>query len=277
MKNKINSPHLFKVLFKVPKVEVVEGRIKPILERCKGKKVLHLGCVDEGLTEERIKNGQLMHLQLMKVTKEVWGVDKSKEGIKLLQKEGVPNLILGDVEHLDSIEKLQGENFDIILASEIIEHINNLGLFLQSVKALFSPNTEMILTTPNAFRFTEMSYNLKGYEFVHPDHNYWFSWKTLSTLLAKNRYEIKEVLTYSFVNHEVPIFKKAIKKFLGRGKEQNNRKVVQKNIPKKASFNLKNGIKALLDILIKRYLYSKNPFFADGLIFVVKPKGFKTK
>lgn len=38
---------------------------------------------------ERIKNGTLMHLQLIKVAKEVWGVDKSKEGIKLLQEEGI--------------------------------------------------------------------------------------------------------------------------------------------------------------------------------------------
>lgn len=268
MKRQIINPHLFKV----PKVKIVTGRIKPVLERCKGEKVLHLGCVDEGLTVERIKNGTLMHLQLMKVAKEVWGVDKNEEGIKLLQKEGIGNLILGDVEHLDSIKELQGESFDIILASEIIEHLNNPGLFLQSAKILFSPNTEMILTTPNAFRFTEMSYNLKGYEFVHPDHNYWFSWKTLSSLLIKNGYAINEILAYSFVDYEVPICKRAVRKILGR-KNISKGKIIKGNTSEEEPVGwLGNKIKATANILIRRYLYKRNPFFADGLIFIVKPK-----
>ena len=68
-----NSPHLFKV----PKINIVKGRIEFVLEKCKEKKVLHLGCVDEGMTKERIKDGILMHLQLIRVAKQVWGVDKS--------------------------------------------------------------------------------------------------------------------------------------------------------------------------------------------------------
>jgi len=203
-----NNPHLFKV----PKVNIVKGRIEFVLDRCKDKKVLHLGCVDEGLAKERFQKGLLMHLKLMKVAKEVIGVDISKEGIKFLREQGINNIIYGDVEHLDSIKKLQGKNFDIILASEIIEHLNNPGLFLQATKTLFSPNTEMILTTPNAFRYTEFAYNFKGYEFVHPDHNYWFSWKTLSTLLKKNGYVIKEIYAYSFIDHEISILKRVIKK-----------------------------------------------------------------
>jgi len=274
MKRQIINPHLFKV----PKVKILKGRIEFVLQKCKGKKVLHLGCVDEGLTMERIRNGTLMHLQLTKIAKEVWGVDKSERGIKLLQNEGISNLILGDVEHLDSIKELREENFDIILASEIIEHLNNPGLFLRSAKTLFSPNTEMILTTPNAFRFAEVSYNLKGYEFVHPDHNYWFSWKTLSTLLTKNGYVINEILAYSFIDHKTPIFKKVAKKILGRGKGYNNGKVIQRGTFKRTSLiGLSNKIKAMTNILIRRYLYSKNSFFADGLIFVVKPKGFEIR
>lgn len=132
-KIQVNNPHLFKV----PKVNIVKGRIEFVLEKCKDKKVLHLGCVDEGLTIERFKKDQLMHLKLMKVAKEVIGIDVSKEGIKFLQEEGINNIIYGDVEHLDSIKKLQEEKFDIILASEILEHLNNPGLFYNLQKNYF--------------------------------------------------------------------------------------------------------------------------------------------
>jgi len=265
-----NSPYLFKV----PKVNIIKGRIEFVLKKCKEKKVLHLGCVDEGMTKERIKNGMLMHLQLIRVTEQVWGVDKSKEGIKLLTQYGIKNLIYGDVERLDSIKELQGKKYDIILATEIIEHLNNPGLFLQVVKTLFSSNTEMILTTPNAFRFTEFGYNFKGYEFVHPDHNYWFSWKTLSSLLTKNGYIINEILTYSYTDHKIPILQKAIGKILCK-KNILKEEIVEKKLSKKIQVNkLSNRVKNIVDILIKRYLYKRNPFFADGLIFIVKPKGY---
>ena len=172
-------------LFRVPKVKTVIGRMDFVLQRCKGKKVLHLGCVDEGLTQERIKSGSLLHIRLMGVAKEVWGVDISAEGIKILREYGIDNLVIGDIEHLDQIEELKQQTFDIFLATEVLEHLNNPGLFLQSAKRLFSPNTVMIITVPNGLRLTGLGYTLRGYEFVHPDHNYWFSYKTLDTLLKK--------------------------------------------------------------------------------------------
>lgn len=156
-----------------------------VLNRCKGKKVLHLGCVDEGLTPERIKSGELLHFKLIDVATEVIGVDISKKGIQLLQEHGVDNLIWGNIEQIDEIKELRGHNFDIILLTEVLEHLNNPGLFLQGVKKLFDRNTIMIVTVPNGLRLTGLMRQIKGYEFVHPDHNYWFSYMTVKTLMKK--------------------------------------------------------------------------------------------
>jgi len=156
-------------LLQVPKVKTVIGRMDFVIDRCKGKRVLHLGCVDEGLTQERIKSGSLLHTRLMGVAKEVWGVDIGAEGIKLLREHGIDNLVVGNIKQLDQIEELKQQNFDIILLTEVLEHLNNPGLFLQSVKKkLFSPDTVMIITVPNGLRFTGLGYTLRGY----PDHNY---------------------------------------------------------------------------------------------------------
>ena len=240
-------------LFKVPKSKIVNGRIDTVINMCKDKTVLHLGCVDEGLTINRIDTGELLHLKIMKVAKATWGLDISEEGLDTLRTLGIKNLIWGDVENLESTQELKNKEFDIILACEIIEHLNNPTLFLKSVKNLFSKNTLMILTTPNAFRFSQLKYSLKGCELVHPDHNYWFSWKTLSTLLIKNGYRIEETLVYSFAEWRLGSLKNNIRE------------------EKSCSF-----LKTIIGFLIRRYLYKKNPFFADGLIFVVRPQHLET-
>lgn len=248
------------------------------------KKVLHLGCVDEGLTEERIKTGNLLHIRLMEVAKEVWGVDISEKGIKLLRKYGIKNLVIGNIEHIDQIEELRQQEFDIILATEVLEHLNNPGLFLQNVKKLFSPNTVMIITVPNGLRLTGLGYTLKGYEFVHPDHNYWFSYKTLDTLLKKNGYRIEEMLVYSFFDYTLPL-SKILKRFLRKlvanfrtrrlAENANITTMMSKTKNKQQRSILKmalSSIKWMLEYLIRKYLYNHNPFFvSDGIIVVVKP------
>jgi len=266
----MGNPHMLKL----PRVDIVHGRTDFVLEQCKGKKILHLGCVDEGLTEERFKAGNLMHIRLLEIAKEVWGIDLSEEGLQFLRERGISNLIYGDIEHLDEIEEIRNQEFDIIVASEVIEHLNNPGLFLQSVKKLFSENTIMILTTPNAFRLTELGYLLKGVEFVHPDHNYWFSYHTLRSLLRKNGYEVLAVCTYSFVNHRLPLIYSLWRKARGLSQRialPRSKQKLKHNAKESAQFGVAKMLKYALQVLIRRLLYNRTPFFADGLIFIVRP------
>lgn len=267
-------------LFRVPKVKTIMGRMGFVLDRCKGKKVLHLGCVDEGLTAERINSGELLHFKLIDVATEVWGVDISKKGIQLLQEHGANNLVWGNIEQIDKIEQLKGHDFDIILLTEVLEHLNNPGLFLKRVKKLFDSDTTMIITVPNGLRLTGLMRQIKGYEFVHPDHNYWFSYMTVKTLMKKNGYNIEEMLTYSFFNSQFTV-KKVVKKIWSiiYNKEKKNEiwpndiKNIKKaqdkpNILKSAHIFIKRAP----ELLLRKYIHKRNPFFvADGIIVVVKP------
>lgn len=272
---KNNNHHLFRV----PKVPTVIGRADFVLDRCKGKKVLHLGCVDEGLTEERIKSENLLHFKLINVATEVWGVDISEKGIRLLQEHGADNLVVGNIEQLDEIEELKGHDFDIILLAEVLEHLNNPGLFLQRVNSCFDSNTTMIITVPNGLRLTGLMRQIKGYEFVHPDHNYWFSCKTLETLMRKNGYSIEELLVYSFFDHTLS-FRKVIRKIwrriLGQKASPENTKDTGEQLHAKQQSLLASAFSLLSrtpEILLRKYIHKRNPFFvADGIITVVKPK-----
>lgn len=271
-------------LFRVPKVKTVIGRFDFILEKCKGKKVLHLGCVDEGLTEERIKSGELLHFKLINVATEVCGVDISEKGIRLLQKHGVGNLIVGNIEQIDEIKELRGLDFDVILLTEVLEHLNNPGLFLQKIKASFTSNTTMIITVPNGLRLTGLMHQLRGYEFVHPDHNYWFSYKTFETLIRKNGYHIEELLVYSFFDHTLSLRKVAREIWSKLSKQKQARKSIvgaetqlynrQQSILVSAFLRLKR----IPEFLVRKCIHKRNPFFvADGIIVVVKPVEIKNQ
>jgi hypothetical protein len=253
----------------LPKTSILEGRQDFILEKCRSKRVLHLGCVDTGLLQERFQSGELMHLKLAAVAAELWGVDVNVEGIAFLQERGVGNLIVGDVCALDEIEALRGKSFDVIVASEVVEHLQNPGLFLQAVQSVMTAaSTQLIITVPNAFRIDTLYSLLGNVERVHPDHNFWFSYHTITNLVQKSGLVVKEVCTYSF-----PTTRFSLKRA---------RRVV-KNPPASASnvgTTVANRTRALLlgrmlsylrlvpKWLLVGFLLRRSPFFGDGLVVV---------
>jgi SAM-dependent methyltransferase len=169
-------------------------RVPEILRLCRGKKVLHLGCTDSPYTTRRGEN--LLHNKLSKVTpsEKLWGLDISSDGVSILRGMGFENIICGDVEDLPAA--LHGEKFDVIVAGEIIEHIMNPGNFLNSLKNVMGEGSELILTTVNAFSIKGTVHSFLRREKVHPDHNYYFSYKTMEQLLVKTGYVCNEIYYY---------------------------------------------------------------------------------
>lgn len=184
----------------LPRLPLIGGRHELILSRCRGKRVLHIGCVDTGLLEDRFRRGELMHQRLAAVSAELWGVDVDAQGIAFLREHGFTNLIAGDICDPSILTHLPTDYFDVCVASEVIEHLLNPGLFLKNINKLMIPEkTELIITTPNAYRVeTILSLLLQNSEFIHPDHNYWFSYVTLTNLVRKSGLRIEEVYVYTF-------------------------------------------------------------------------------
>lgn len=165
-----------------------------VLELCQHKKVLHLGCIDHPLLDYRIKSGTWLHGKLARVAKELVGIDNAKNEIEYLRNEfGINNILCGDVEKLHEIKI---SVFDVVLAGEIIEHLSNPGLFLDGVKAFIANGGILIVTTVNAFCLRRMFRIPLGIESVHPDHKCYFSHSTLTSLLTKHGYKIKERYNY---------------------------------------------------------------------------------
>lgn len=164
----------------------------------------------------------------------------------------------------------------------MLEHLNNPGLFLQGVKELFDRNTIMIVTVPNGLRLTGLMRQIKGYEFVHPDHNYWFSYMTVKTLMEKNGYKIEEMLTYSFFYSQLTV-KKIVKKIwsiIFSNKEKKNEIFLNNITHINKAQDKPNVLKSAYlffkrspELLLRKYIQRRNPFLvADGIIVVVRPE-----
>jgi SAM-dependent methyltransferase len=165
---------------KFPRLQIINDRDRFLREYVTGKTVLHGGCVDSELLEERIATKRLLHDVLGTTAKRLVGVDVDCKGISEMLQRGYKNIYCADIESWHYEEK-----FDVIVLGEIIEHIDNCGLLLQSVKRFCHSGTTVIFTTPNNYYFLFWIYSLLGKESIHPDHNYLFSFNSLKSLLGK--------------------------------------------------------------------------------------------
>ncbi|MEO6590071.1 MAG: methyltransferase domain-containing protein [Pyrinomonadaceae bacterium] len=180
------------------KFELVQ-RVDFIKNACVGKKVLHLGCTNYPYTKESLENKMLLHFEIADVAGEVYGFDFDQKGIDVLEESGVKNLYRADLEKLEDVQL--NETFDVIIAGEMIEHLSNPGLFLKGIQRFMNHETNLIITTINAYsamRF--MIYGLRGrggaLEPVHPDHVAYYSYKTLSLAIERENLWVENFLFY---------------------------------------------------------------------------------
>ncbi len=174
-------------------------RVEFIKKISEGKKVLHLGCTNSPFTNKSIENEMLLHHDLKKVAKELYGFDYDQEGLEIFERIGEKNIFWADLESLEDVAL--DETFDVIIAGEMIEHLSNPGLFLKGIQRFMNAETRLVITTINAYsgmRF--FTYGVRGKggvnEPVHPDHVAYYSYKTLNLVVERENLEIKEFLYY---------------------------------------------------------------------------------
>ena len=174
-------------------------RVEFIKQACVGKKVLHLGCTNWPYTQDSIDNDMLLHNELDKTASELFGFDFDQEGIDVLENAGTKNLFRADLEKLDDVDL--SEKFEVIIAGEMIEHLNNPGLFLKGIQRFMTPETKLVITTINAYAAHRFAvYGLMGKkgvnEPVHPDHVAYYSFKTLKLVVERSGLKVSDCKFY---------------------------------------------------------------------------------
>jgi 2-polyprenyl-3-methyl-5-hydroxy-6-metoxy-1,4-benzoquinol methylase len=267
----LTQPQVFDLPRQPP---VYIGRQDFVVSYAAGKSILHLGCVDAGLSQQKYEAGLLLHSRLQEVAKTLWGVDVDAAGLEWMRAQGWQNLYRLDIERLDTEPAILAEPFDLLVLSEVLEHLNNPGQFLDAVRRLFRPQTELLLTTPNATSLTNIIANLHHQEAVHPEHNVWFSYHTLGTLLRKYGFQIRQIALYSqydytrpWVGRFLPAPARVKLPPVMMSKETNNKQEHPDGANRGP--NILGWLRANSQAIFYAWVLKKWPFFSDGLIATV--------
>lgn len=86
-------------------------------------------------------------------------------------------------------------SFDALLASHLIEHLNDPALFVSEAYRVLGPEGRVYITTPNIAGFQARLFRERWRSAIF-DHLYLFSLKTLSRLLEKHGFVIEKRVTW---------------------------------------------------------------------------------
>lgn len=100
------------------------------------KKILDVGC------------GTGLLLKELQILGKPWGVDCSEQALDYCQRRGLENIKKGDISALP----FGAQGFDIVLALDVLEHIEEDDKALKEMSRVLSPNGLAIIFVP-AFRF----------------------------------------------------------------------------------------------------------------------------
>ena len=165
-----------------------------LLEAARGRRVVHIGFVDE-LAATKLAQGVWLHSRLAGEAASLVGLDADEEGVAWARSEGFEAHVV-DAQSPEAVAALGLEPAELVVAGEVIEHLDAPGPFLRAMRVLTRPDGRLVLTTPNAYRVLNFLAPLSGSELVHPDHTAWHSPRTLRTLLERSGWAVDEVAYY---------------------------------------------------------------------------------
>lgn len=162
-----------KMLHTVPEWPVVKERGTYLAEKAKDKVVLDIGCT--GPLSEGIRTA----------AKTYYGVDREAGNWAVVDLDKDPTLLPFY------------EDVDLVIASEVLEHLANPGRFLEALAKKY-PDIPTYFTVPNAGAYSVY----EGCEMVNKDHVAWYSYTTLQTLLMRYGYKLQLCRWYNGHPHK---------------------------------------------------------------------------
>jgi SAM-dependent methyltransferase len=176
-------------------------RVKYIVEACRARVVLDLGCMDETALFKR-NTSYWLHGRIAEVAKRVVGLDNSRElPGEGLQTAANATVFPGDATYAHTIAR-RGADAEVIVAGEFIEHLGDPVAFLRMLRQSL-PGRELIISTPNGPSLANLLMGLIRREPQHPDHLHVFSYKTLNTIFMRAGFEAWDIIPYKFYSPEI--------------------------------------------------------------------------
>ena len=153
---------------------------------CRGKDVLDIGCVQHN--PENYRSKYWVHKAIKQVARSLVGLDLYHQGVEFLKARGY------DVVTADAQAFSLGKQFDVIFAGDVIEHMDNLGGFLECAKSHLRPEGELLISTPNPWYWRNcIKAAILPEVRANPEHTCWFCPQTLRQLVMRHGMQLRDV------------------------------------------------------------------------------------
>ena len=225
----------------LPSARVVEDRVAWMCEAVAGRSVAHLGFADVGCEASRERDGTWLHAALGRRASRLVGLDVAANAVDRARSLGYEAHEV-DCTDPEQVQTLGLGVFDIVVAGEIIEHVDNPAGLLEAARALAADDGKLLVTTPNARRLVDVVLAARGREVIHPDHVAIYSIRTLIVMLRRHGWNAVDHLVY--LNPD----------------------------PVDPPRNLKAVVLRLIHKIEKVLVRTRSPYVADGLIVVAAPQ-----
>lgn len=179
-----------------PHATAYVDRHEYILRLCAGKDVLDLGFVGEVCArpaQQVDRFADSLHLRLKEVARSLIGVDIDAAAIERLR--AVRSDLACVAGNIEEIERIPGAPFDVIVAGDILEHMDAPGRALDNLHRFLKRTGRLVVSVPNAFGLPNYLRFLAGRFSDSPDHVQTYTRFTITNALRRHGYDVEALCT----------------------------------------------------------------------------------
>jgi 2-polyprenyl-3-methyl-5-hydroxy-6-metoxy-1,4-benzoquinol methylase len=182
------------MVHRLPPASLVD-RFAYLRDVTRNRRVVHVGFVDAGCQELNEQSGAWLHEHLAATASELVGLDLDEAGVADATTRGYEAYAV-DCRDGHAVRALGLAPADVVVAGEVIEHLDDPGRFLDGLHSLVAPGGLLVVTTPNAAGLVNAVALLGNVEVNHPDHIALYTCTTLDTMLRRHGWEPVEHAVY---------------------------------------------------------------------------------
>jgi polysaccharide deacetylase family protein (PEP-CTERM system associated) len=182
------------MVHRLPRAPLVD-RIDYLTTLARGRRVIHVGFVDTGCRSMQDRSDTWLHGHLDETATSLVGIDVDEAGVKRADAAGF-EAYCADCRDPEAIDALGIAPAQLVIAGEVIEHVDDPGDFLAALHRLVVPGGQLVITTPNAYGLFNVLASLARREINHPDHVVMFTWQTLTNLAGRHGWEPIDTRVY---------------------------------------------------------------------------------
>jgi 2-polyprenyl-3-methyl-5-hydroxy-6-metoxy-1,4-benzoquinol methylase len=176
---------------------VLVDRFAYLRDLARGRRVVHVGFVDAGCQTLNVSSGAWLHEHLASTASELVGIDLDEAGVADARARGYEAYAV-DCRDVAAVRALELAPADLVVAGEVIEHLDDPGGFLDGIHALAAPGGMLVVTTPNASGLFNAAALLGNLEVNHPDHVVNYTCATLDAMLRRHAWEPVEHAVFTY-------------------------------------------------------------------------------